>query len=131
MLAVPRESTVCEVYAFDCELRAHEATWTVVVVSVTNTKKDSVLPKNIPHAVSLLPFSRVCVFSLTLRHTQRYAKGMQCMTYETFLVVPSSFCSCFFFFLIRSFVRLLVWSEFTSNFFQIAQIHETELFYVL
>lgn len=23
-------------------------------------------------------------FSLTLRHTQRYAKGMQCMTYETF-----------------------------------------------
>lgn len=60
-------------------------------------------------------------FSLTLRHTQRYAKGMQCMTYETFFSSFSSVGRCS-----SSFLGSLSYMvPYCVCRFQIAQIHGT------
>lgn len=83
---------VCVCMCVHCNSAHEESTWTSLyhILDNNNNKTDSVLPRNF-HVVFFLPvpcFSilRMTVFCLTLWHTQRYAKGMQCMTYESFLL---------------------------------------------
>lgn len=64
-------------------------------------------------------------FTVTLRHTQRYEKGMQCMTYETFLVWSLSFSFLFLLLLLMLPPAVVCVCAVASNFQMKHQIHDT------